>query len=328
MGLKAVSTSAGGGGGGGGGTIGQPVTGGTPNEVLFVDEFGNLGQSSNLQFNAPFQALILNGQEQIIRDAVAGTIGPGLTLQNTTAALAGARIQIPPYLYFLGRHWNGTSSVTTGYRMGVNHNNGNNINPILRIDSTVDGSIFTNILSLNGTQATLTADLKVGTGTSFGISCMGSGQITRDFYAGEGGAFNGNVRFQNTNGTTEIILTVPSNADAYTLTLPSAQGAAGSSPINDGSGNLYWSTKVITPPGTTGDQTINATSGSVNFAALGATITVTNSYVGPNSLISVQQQQDDVTMMSARLISKTIGSFVIGVDSPPTAETPVAFWIT
>lgn len=39
-------------------------------------------------------------------------------------------------------------------------------------------------------------------------------------------------------------LTVPATVSSYTLTLPSAQGAAGTFPSNDGSGNLSWTNPI------------------------------------------------------------------------------------
>ena len=51
------------------------------------------------------------------------------------------------------------------------------------------------------------------------------------------------------------------------------------------SSNISIASKTITPTGNTGDQTINATAGSVNFASSDTTLTVTNNLVDANSVV-------------------------------------------
>lgn len=85
--------------------------------------------------------------------------------------------------------------------------------------------------------------------------------------------------------------------------------------------------KTITAAGTTGAQTIDKPTGSVNFAALDASLVVTNSLVTTSSIIIATVGTDDVTMKSAYVVAAA-GSFTIYPDVAPTAETRVNFLVT
>lgn len=82
--------------------------------------------------------------------------------------------------------------------------------------------------------------------------------------------------------------------------------------------------KVITPGGTTGNQTINAMSGSVNFAAAATAVVVTNSFVTANSVISLTMATNDATAAGLKY-STGAGSFTIRLGTGPTAETRIDF---
>lgn len=99
-----------------------------------------------------------------------------------------------------------------------------------------------------------------------------------------------------------------------------------------GTGNTGWApvftvTKTITPPGTTGAQTINKTSGSVNFAAADTSLVVTNSLCTVDSIIICTVGTNDATMKSVQVVAGS-GSFTIYAGTAPTAETRVNFIIT
>lgn len=82
--------------------------------------------------------------------------------------------------------------------------------------------------------------------------------------------------------------------------------------------------KTITTGGTTGAQTINKASGSVNFAAAATSLVVTNSIVTANSVIVCTVGTNDVTMLSVRVVAGS-GSFTIYANAAPTSETRVNF---
>jgi hypothetical protein len=80
--------------------------------------------------------------------------------------------------------------------------------------------------------------------------------------------------------------------------------------------------KTITAVATTGAQTINKTAGSVNFAAAGSSLVVTNSFVDANSVILATVATDDATMKSVAAVASA-GSFTLHANAAATAETRV-----
>lgn len=85
--------------------------------------------------------------------------------------------------------------------------------------------------------------------------------------------------------------------------------------------------RTNTAAGTTGNQVINKMAGSVNIAAGGTTITVTNSLVTAASNIFAVVQTGDATALLKNVVPGA-GSFVINMNAAVTAETRVAFWVT
>lgn len=81
-----------------------------------------------------------------------------------------------------------------------------------------------------------------------------------------------------------------------------------------------------TSGGTTGAQTINKVSGSVNFAAGASTLVVTNSLATTTSVIIVTVYGSDATATSAR-VTRASGSFTITLNAIATAETAVGFMV-
>ena len=79
-----------------------------------------------------------------------------------------------------------------------------------------------------------------------------------------------------------------------------------------------------TPSGTTGNQTINKTSGTVNIAAAGTTITVTNSLVSTSSIVMAVVRTNDTTAYIKNVVPSA-GSFVINLGAAATAEVSIGF---
>ena len=84
--------------------------------------------------------------------------------------------------------------------------------------------------------------------------------------------------------------------------------------------------KTITAPGTTGAQTINKTTGSVNFAIAAASLVVTNSLVTTSSIILATIGTNDATMRSVQAVAAA-GSFTLFANAAATAETRVNFLV-
>lgn len=84
--------------------------------------------------------------------------------------------------------------------------------------------------------------------------------------------------------------------------------------------------QTITAGGTTGDQTINKGSGTVNVAAGGTTVTVTNSLVSTNSTVYTQTRTNDATCYVKNVVPAS-GSFTINLVAACTAETSFGFLV-
>lgn len=84
--------------------------------------------------------------------------------------------------------------------------------------------------------------------------------------------------------------------------------------------------QTLTAGGTTGNQTINKSAGSVNFAAAATTLTVTCNKCTTSSIVVCTVLTDDATATIKNVVPGA-GSFVITLTAAATAETRVGFWV-
>lgn len=166
--------------------IGAAVTGGAANRVLFEGSSNLVAENANLTYDAftlgVTGAITLIGAQANTINALNNTTVPALTLQNTTPAASSgvARRQYSPSLRMMGTNWNGSASVTMGFRQYVSGGSITAVNPIWNLDYTLDGTTFTNIVqaswstvpgffiiantTINGTLAVNGGNLSVGNG--------------------------------------------------------------------------------------------------------------------------------------------------------------------
>lgn len=85
--------------------------------------------------------------------------------------------------------------------------------------------------------------------------------------------------------------------------------------------------RTVTGAGTTGAQTINKLSGTVNFAAGATSLVVTNSLVSANSIVYAVVRTNDATAYIKNVVPAA-GSFTINLGAAATAETSVGFFVT
>lgn len=124
-----------------------------------------------------------------------------------------------------------------------------------------------------------------------------------------------------TNGFAKVSLAAAASIAAdCVVTLPSVTCV-----INGSVGNQVYDT-TITGSGTTGDQTINKPSGTVNFAAAATSLVVTNSLCTANSIIFAVVRTNDTTAI-IKNVTPAAGSFTIRLNAAATAETSVGFFI-
>ena len=81
-----------------------------------------------------------------------------------------------------------------------------------------------------------------------------------------------------------------------------------------------------TASGTTGNQTINKPSGTVNMAAAATSLTVTNSLCTTSSLVFCEIRTNDSTAIIKNVVPGS-GSFTINLNAAATAETSIGFFI-
>jgi hypothetical protein len=98
----------------------------------------------------------------------------------------------------------------------------------------------------------------------------------------------------------------------------------GSSRFRVGNSGKITFDSTITAGGTTGNQTINKPSGTVNIAASGTTVTVTNNLVTTSSIVTAVVRTNDSTAYIKNVVPSA-GSFVITLGSAATAETSIGF---
>lgn len=186
-------------------------------------------------------------------------------------------------------------------------------------------------LTLN-TASTITSNSSlVASGGNSTINTQGSYSGT----SGNNTAFNVLKNFSPTSGTGTFaafdwtgIINQTGGANGISRGLyinPTVIAAADFRAIEIAVGTINVS-KTITAPATTGNQTINKLAGTVNIAAAGTTITVTNSLVTTGSIIMCTVQTNDTTAVLKNVVPAA-GSFVINMNAAVTAETAIAFFV-
>lgn len=90
-------------------------------------------------------------------------------------------------------------------------------------------------------------------------------------------------------------------------------------------GKLTLST-TLTAGGTTGNQTIDKPTGTVNIAADGTTVTVTDERCTTSSYVFAVLRTNDATATIKNVVPGA-GSFVINLGAAATGEVSIAFWV-
>lgn len=187
---------------------------------------------------------------------------------------------------------------------GVQANNGATLLRQNIITTSADGAILTNL-----TAATVGVPVQISPRIRFsGQAWDGAASRTGDFIIE-------NIPVNATSPITAYLkISSQINAGGYTEVLRIGNDAKITHP------------STVTAGGTTGAQTINKPSGSVNFAAAATTLVVTNSLATTSSQVFVQVYGTDATATSAR-VTKAAGSFTITLNAAATAETAVGFFV-
>lgn len=223
-----------------------------------------------------------------------------------------------------GFNWNNTNS-----RLGIGTSSpsspltviGNG--DVFRLDGSAVGSRVTIVIAANaGSYSQISAT----SGTAFYLSAGTSTDINISPGANDYHIFNKsgnvgigtlspsgrmNIRGSNlSSGTNALLVQNSTPSDIYKIE-------------NDGKIS-YWATN--TAAGTTGAQTINRPSGTVNFGIGASSLVVTNSLCTTASLVFAEVRTNDSTAYIKNVVPGS-GSFTINLGAAATAETSVGFFI-
>ena len=231
--------------------------------------------------------------------------------------------------------WGG-NNVALGYYAG-RWISGGSVGATIVNNSILIGSL-TKPLANNQTNQMVIGDNLTGLGSNTAI--YGNSSITYSHIAGNlltGTTTNLAYAQLNAASTTKGVMLTPKtltqrNAIASPgATLVTTNTTDNTLDIYNGStwnqfGDIIVVPTTITPIGTLGNQTINKINGTVNIAAAGTTVTVTNSKVTANSNIYVQLRTNDATAWIKNYVPAA-GSFTINLGDPATGDVSIGFTV-
>lgn len=162
----------------------------------------------------------------------------------------------------------------------------------------------------------------------------GGGAVVGDYYAVYAGYNNAATSTLTTfNGF--FVENPPSTGTigtAYGLRIQGlTKGTTNWAVFTGGNTSSFYGGKPVYDPtntaaGTTGAQTINKPSGTVNFAAGASSLVVTNSLVTATSIVFAVVRTNDTTAVIKNVVPAA-GSFTITLNANATAETSVGFFV-
>lgn len=238
-----------------------------------------------------------------------------LTVQDATVALVpGARTGITPFIQLSSA----TSTITASTE-----------GPMMYFNNTATQSHSTGAV-------TLQRDLRIGTSTHTAVAAS---TITDCASVAIDGAPIASTNCTITNGSTlysagaavgsgttnSYGLNITANTGATNNYIARYAGSAGEVVRYRTDGQIAL-LATNTAAGTTGAQTINKPSGTVNFAAAATSLVVTNSLCTTSSIVFATIRTNDATAVIKNVVPAA-GSFTINLNAAATAETSVGFLI-
>lgn len=238
----------------------------------------------------------------VVTEAIIATSTDGLVSSNTAAATSGVLAQWSPRIRLSGTAWNTTSVASQ-------------TNDWIVENKTTSGATTFGTLSFSSQSA------GGGYVQAMGLFCTAATTILTI------GSTSGQIGFSNAG-------TINANGGSLTLTAQTSMSFAtsiGTTALTlDTSQNATFTGGIILPKtnaGSTGAQTINKASGTVQFAAAATSLVVTNSLCGLNSVITCQLATNDATAVLGAVVPG-VGSFTIFMKTAPTGTSVVAFRLT
>lgn len=307
----------------------QSTSNATKGKILFgtsaYDEVNNrlgIGQATP---TSAFHALINS-------IGVTYNVANGIHLENSTAASSG-NPQYSPVLTLSGNGFQGAASGLSRWSIDVVTTSGSSYGSNLRFQSNTNGSLATPFqLSQNGS---LTISNAMSAFSYSASSSYTAGSLASSGTSGTTNLFTTTNSVAPTSGTlvwngVNIAPTINQTGGANGITRgvyinPTLTAAADFRAIETTAGKVVFAA-TNTGAGTTGDRTINKTSGTVNFAAAATALVVTNSLVTTASIVFAVVRTNDATATIKNVVPAA-GSFTINLGAAATAETSVGFMV-
>lgn len=196
-------------------------------------------------------------------------------------------------------------------------------------------------LALSGSVGNIKRDATLGLGVSYQVATSYiNGHVRRpvsNWTTTSGAVYLGRDEgtFAPTSGTATFTTLMVANvinqtggANGITRGVyinPTLTAAADYRALEITAGKIFYAS-TNTAGGTTGAQTINKISGTVNFAAAATTLVVTNNLVTAASIIFCVVRTNDTTATIKNVVPAA-GSFTITLGAAATAETSVGFMV-
>jgi len=244
-----------------------------------------------------------------------GTPTTALTANIFTNATATATIKT------INIGTGGASGSSTNVNIGSAVTGASSGTLTLGMTTIAQSANFTSINLLTTQTTTIDA---FGVATNLSIGNTATAAQTVNMFTASTGASTYNIATGATLTATTKTINIGTAGVSGSTTNVSIGSATGGGQINLNERVIFQSTE--TAGGTTGNQTINLPSGSVNFAAAATSITVTNSLATTTSHIFCTIETNDATATIKNVV-RASGSFTINLNAAATAETRVGFLV-
>ena len=235
---------------------------------------------------------------------------------------------------------NGSTQFTGGQNCTV-LGSGIRMSTITDTNSIVIGAtawgLGSNTTVIGNTSVTLTAIPagKFSIGATSAAGCLtvapaaNTSVLTSSTYSLTGANFQSAIDLSgtwNTTGSpTGVKVNLTNTASGATASLFDFQ-LGGTTYIKVDKGGKIFQFATNTAGGVTGNQTIDRPTGTVNIAASGTSVTVTNNLVTTSSLVFAVIRTNDSTATIKNVVPLN-GSFTINLGAAATAEISVGFWV-
>ena len=246
---------------------------------------------------------------------IGGTPTTALTANIFTNATATATIKT------INIGTGGASGSSTNVNIGSAVTGASSGTLTLGMTTIAQSANFTSINLLTTQTTTIDA---FGAATNLSIGNTATAAQTVNMFTASTGASTYNIATGATLTATTKTINIGTAGVSGSTTNVSIGSATGGGQINLNERVIFQSTE--TAGGTTGNQTINLPSGSVNFAAAATSITVTNSLATTTSHIFCTIETNDATATIKNVV-RASGSFTINLNAAATAETRVGFLV-